>query len=1822
MALIGGGFISTPSPVSGQKAIAVGKTAVDTDYILDVLKSNDSTVPSLKVEQTGSGDAAIEMKTADESWSVGVDNSDSDILKISNGSALTSSVLMAMDPSTNTTTFGGSVAISKAAGGDYQNLAFTGDAQAVNVSIFANATSRGRINLTDYTSGNAIQLTLMSGGNNRLIVYEDGEVQISGTSSLARPFEIARDTYDTWQFGIGANSIYLRDKNTANVALTVHGVSGNQYLELGQYNNISLARQSSVIIGYQAMHSVMTGDTDPERNVAIGRGALMNANDGADDKNVAIGFQTLGNLRGAGSNVAIGDQAMYGYQKALYDSDNSQGVNAFITGTSNVAIGQSSLLNAITASYNMALGYETLKDNRYSNSNVAIGYQALLDAGTESSGNNQQTFGNVAIGYQAGYQCQYGDANFFLGKQAGRYLGGADRTSDINLGSYNVAIGVFSMTHGHSTAPANNTGYQNVAIGYASMQGQGETNFTAQNSIAIGNTSMQHIQDAHRCTAIGTHSMIDMQSGDDNIAIGYVSGRYRTASDWNISIGNYALINGESDDKGNNTGEDNIAIGHYAMGHNYGDDVANFTGEKNVAIGTKALSENLTGSRNVSIGYESLVNMTASRSDYGTVAIGYQAGYQVRGGSNTGWNVFIGDKAGETWGYSGASQLGYNVFVGARAGRNGTSANSYGDNNCSGNVALGYSAMGTANSSAFTGGENTAIGKVALGDISSGSQNVALGAGAGALITSGSGNMCIGKSALGAITTQTGGTAIGNYALYRSGATSTGIGYFAGAYLGGGARNTIIGNEAMRGGYNTEDPNGDGSVGWADNDASDNVAVGYKSLGHSDNVGTSTAFTADKNVAVGSYSGTSLSTGEKNVFLGAYSGEEITTADGNTYIGAYSGDTTTTGHSNTAVGYYSLKGHSNTKGDGVPFKSTALGYEAGRNALNARGTVAVGWQTAYGNYSADYIHIGNSAGYNYGTLGDNTGSSNRGNISIGHGSLYGTTASNYMNCTAIGNYALNDLTTGNRNTALGSQAGRSTTTGADNFYCGTFAGQNHKTGNYNIAMGAYAFVNGTYHEATNYASATLSASDNIAFGYKSMGDNFATGSESAVNFTAEKNIGIGSSTLSKNLTGSNNIAIGYEALKTEDTGSDNIAIGKNSLKLQNYDGSGYNVCIGNSAGESATSTQFSFFLGQSAGKYVTTANNNIALGYETLGAGKGANRLRGYGDGGGMAAYSGERNIAIGYRALYSLSNYIASSDTLILGTSASSYNNTVIGAYAGTDMTTAKQNTLIGAGAGGNVLGNLNTMIGSGAGSNVFNASNVVAIGNAMGSYSGQTGCVAIGVGAFKNLRVSGGISTVDDTTPTPSDAWEPGQSHTNIPATSDDSVNGTGATFDIETDGSGNPTFTVNTAGYGYKSDDELTFTDPHAGTSNTAVVVVNATLSETDRQVAIGYNAGVDLTYGVGNTLVGDEAGQNITTGNYNTAVGPKSLSTNVTGGYNVAMGRRALYTSTASFNTGIGSDAGYKNTTGQYNFFLGYTAGYENTTSNDNVYIGYQAGRYKSTGASGAGRNIAIGSSAFRNGESDDADSNTGYENVILGWNAMSGNVGADAGHCTANQNVLIGTKAGYMNLSGDKNVGIGDEALDTLTTGNENTMVGYQAGDGITTGANNTGVGSDVAFDADADNQICIGYQATTTALNSVKIGNASIANANIQVDWTIDSDKRIKKDIENNTLGLDFINDLKPRKYKKLHPADWDKEIREKRYEDGVRDEFDDEKVWDGLIAQEVKETIEKSGTSFSGWSEDANGKQGIQYSALVVPLIKAVQELSKEVNELKRRLK
>jgi hypothetical protein len=55
-----------------------------------------------------------------------------------------------------------------------------------------------------------------------------------------------------------------------------------------------------------------------------------------------------------------------------------------------------------------------------------------------------------------------------------------------------------------------------------------------------------------------------------------------------------------------------------------------------------------------------------------------------------------------------------------------------------------------------------------------------------------------------------------------------------------------------------------------------------------------------------------------------------------------------------------------------------------------------------------------------------------------------------------------------------------------------------------------------------------------------------------------------------------------------------------------------------------------------------------------------------------------------------------------------------------------------------------------------------------------------------------------------------------------------------------------------------------------------------------------------------------------------------------------------------------------------------------------------------------------------------------------------------------------------------------------------------------------------------------------------------------------------------------------------------------------------------GLVAQEVKAALDTHGiTDFAGWDEDVEGKQQISREMFVIPLIKAVQELSAKVTAL-----
>ena len=183
-------------------------------------------------------------------------------------------------------------------------------------------------------------------------------------------------------------------------------------------------------------------------------------------------------------------------------------------------------------------------------------------------------------------------------------------------------------------------------------------------------------------------------------------------------------------------------------------------------------------------------------------------------------------------------------------------------------------------------------------------------------------------------------------------------------------------------------------------------------------------------------------------------------------------------------------------------------------------------------------------------------------------------------------------------------------------------------------------------------------------------------------------------------------------------------------------------------------------------------------------------------------------------------------------------------------------------------------------------------------------------------------------------------------------------------------------------------------------------------------------------------------------------------------------------------------------------------------------------------------------------------------------------------------------------------------------------------------------------------QISIGNTATVSGQYGIAIGDVITAATNTFVfgrasndaisttfttsggcTFTFGSDERRKTDIKDAVIGLDFINELKTRTFKWKSPEEFPEEWHawnDLKDEDGnltgekEYHEIDTETTMHGFIAQEGKEVLDKYGVtdSINVWTEDENGMQRFNESKLIIPLIKAVQELSKEVEELKAKLK
>lgn len=371
---------------------------------------------------------------------------------------------------------------------------------------------------------------------------------------------------------------------------------------------------------------------------------------------------------------------------------------------------------------------------------------------------------------------------------------------------------------------------------------------------------------------------------------------------------------------------------------------------------------------------------------------------------------------------------------------------------------------------------------------------------------------------------------------------------------------------------------------------------------------------------------------------------------------------------------------------------------------------------------------------------------------------------------------------------------------------------------------------------------------------------------------------------------------------------------------------------------------------------------------------------------------------------------------------------------------------------------------------------------------------------------------------------------------------------------------------------------------------------------------------LVFKVNNQVSGNI---DFSTSKANTSFGFQALNT-MKGSYNVALGFRAnTLNTTGKNNSSLGAYALYNNTKGYSNVAIGVGALYRNTTPNNTVAIGDSA-LYNQNYSVFLGEpygNTAVGSKASYKLVS-------GWNNTVVGFNAMYTNNG---GH----DNTAIGVEALFNDVgcygcnTGAYNVASGLRSMYNNTDGYGNTASGTYTLVSNYTGRWLGAFGYGVDVNADGYfNSTAIGAFSDITASYQVRLGDNTITSIGGYVNWTNVSDVRVKRNIKENVPGLEFINKLKAITYNlDLTTAEQlthknviiNKDGKQTPAREQNSKNLKEQILYSGFSAQDVEKAAKELNYNFSGVDAPKNDKDlyGLRYAEFVVPLVKAVQELS-----------
>ncbi len=943
---------------------------------------------------------------------------------------------------------------------------------------------------------------------------------------------------------------------------------------------------------------------------------------------------------------------------------------------------------------------------------------------------------------------------------------------------------------------------------------------------------------------------------------------------------------------------------------------------------------------------------------------------------NSGNSVFIGEEAGINDDLSNN----LNVFIGYRAGRNNSLAG--------GNVFIGSDA-GRSNT---TGGVNVFVGRLSGTSNTTGQSNVFTG------YYTGNSNT------------------IGNYNVFN--------GYGSGRFNTTGSHNVFTGNEAGHSNKTGINNVYTGSqAGRNIQTGSNNVFTGY-GAGRESRSGEDNVFTGyeagwrnlgDNNIAIGSSANFNNLSGNNNVIVGFEAGKGYGatshTKSGAIYIGYRAGQNDTTdnklyienSNSSTPLIYGDFAADSlvvngqltvDSARDGsgyvLPGKDGSIGQ-----ILTTDGNGNATWQNGSGGDTLSFIQDsdGNTKVQTE-SIGDQIVFTTSGidrwkfnkmslepmnnveNVLIGEGAgqFMDTTAD--RNGVALGNFALNQNSTGVRNTALGNGAMRLNSTGGHNTAIG-YQSARANNGGFNTSIGVYSMWKSTgagNNVAIGYQSLynNLTGGGNVTLGYQAgfneLGsdklyiantststpliygefDNDSLRFNGAVRIADELYVDSANATQGYVLTadangaakwqtpsnvidtlsilqdGNKDTKIQLEKFTNEDIirfdmgGAEVFRFGKNG-QLQVFNGN-KGVYLGNQAGNKITSGSNNTLIGEEAGANITTAGNNTFIGYQS---GKTSN---------------GDLNTALGYLTGSTLST---GKQNALLGASSGAglkdgSNNTFIGFNSGRVNSSGVENVFLGSAAGETATGSKNIFIGFEAGKSET-GDNKLYINNKAGTP------LIFGDFANDSLRFNGDV-TIRDGLYLPFGSPTSGQV-----LTSD--ANGK-ATWQTPSVGTQNDSTRIHfTNGSGAE-----TAVDVNSTSNNIDFVQKDTTFWRMNRATLEALSTGNSVFIGNGSGLNDDY------TSNRNTFLGDSSGLTNTTGFDNVFLGSKTGYSnSNGADNTFVGSGSGSSNTTGYDNVFLGSSTGTSNTSGHENVFIGFRSG---DNNVSGRG-NVFLGYNSGRN-----------------------------------------------------------------------------------------------------------------------------------------------------------------------------------------------------------------------------------------------------------------